>query len=72
MQQCLPDFSSHYNTLISCCGHLGLLEEAQVYLERRDKAFGFPLRAGVVRENLSRFAHVDVFVEGLLKAQVPE
>jgi adenylate cyclase len=68
----LPDFSSHYNTLISLCGHLGLLEEAQAYLQQRDKAFGFPLRAGVVRQNLSRFAHVDVFVEGLLKAQVPE
>jgi adenylate cyclase len=67
-----PDFSSHYNTLISCCGHLGLLEEAQTYLEQRDKVFGFPLQAGVVRQNLRQFAHVDVFVEGLQKAGVPE
>jgi adenylate cyclase len=67
-----PDFSSHYNTLISCCGHLGLLEEAQTYIEQRDKVFGFALNAGVIRQNLRQFAHVDVFVEGLQKAGVPE
>jgi adenylate cyclase len=67
-----PDFSSHYNTFISCCGLLGLLEEAQTYLEQRDKVFGFSLNAGVIRQNLRRFAHVDVFVGGLLKAGVPE
>ncbi|MET0527870.1 MAG: tetratricopeptide repeat protein, partial [Microvirga sp.] len=67
-----PDFGSHYNTLISCCGHLGLLEEAQMYVQQRSKIVGSPLHAGVVRQNLSRFAHVDVFVQGLLKAQVPE
>jgi adenylate cyclase len=30
------------------------------------------LRLGVLRENLSRFAHCDIFVEGLAKAGVPE
>ncbi|MGH7005004.1 MAG: tetratricopeptide repeat protein, partial [Alphaproteobacteria bacterium] len=26
------EYSGHYNTLISCCGHLGLLEEAKEYM----------------------------------------
>jgi hypothetical protein len=33
---------------------------------------GAPLRAGVVRRNLEAFARRDVFVEGLVKAGVPE
>jgi adenylate cyclase len=67
-----PDFIGHYNLLISCCGHLGLLEEAQVYLQERDKIAGSPYRVSMVRQGMSRFAHVDVFVEGLVKAHVPE
>lgn len=67
-----PDFVGHYSGLISCCGHLGLIDEAQMYLKHRDRIAGNPYRAGQSRRNLSRFAHVDVFVEGLLKAQVPE
>jgi adenylate cyclase len=67
-----PDFVGHYSGLISCCGHLGLIDEAQMYLKHRDRIAGNPYRAGQSRRNLSRFAHVDVFVEGLLKAQVLE
>jgi adenylate cyclase len=67
-----PDFIGHYAGLISCCGHLGLIEEAQMYLQQRDRITGTPYRASLSRKNLSRFAHADVFVEGLLKAQVPE
>ena len=65
------EFAGHYNTLISCCGHLGLRDEAAEWIVRRNRV-GPPLRAGVVRENLRDFAHRDVFVEGLVKAGVPE
>jgi hypothetical protein len=65
------EYSGHDNTLISCCGHLGLLEEAKEYIAVRNR-IGPRLRLGVLRENLSRFAHCDIFVEGLAKAGVPE
>lgn len=65
------DYPGHLNTLISCCGHLGLLEEAQEFIARRNRA-GPPVRLSVLRQNLGRFAHCDVFVEGLKKAGVPE
>ena len=67
-----PDFVGYYSNLISCCGHLGLLEEAQMYLQQRDKIAGFPYSVTMVRQNMSRFAHVDIYVEGLRKAGVPE
>jgi adenylate cyclase len=65
------EFAGHYNALISCCGHLGLLDEAAEVLARRN-AVGPPLRVSVSRENVRGFAHVDVFAEGLIKAGVPE
>ncbi|MFZ5780883.1 MAG: tetratricopeptide repeat protein [Pseudomonadota bacterium] len=65
------EFAGHYNTLISCCGHLGLQEEAAEWIARRNRV-GPPLRAAVLRRNLRNFAHGDIFVEGLLKAGVPE
>jgi len=65
------EFAGHYNTLISCCGHLGLGDEAGEWIERRNRV-GPPLRTGVLRRNLAPFAHCDVFVDGLLKAGVPE
>jgi adenylate cyclase len=68
----LPDLVSHYNPLISCCGHLGLMEEAQMYLQKRNSITGTTYRVSVVRQGMRRFAHGDVFVEGLLKANVPE
>jgi adenylate cyclase len=64
-------YSGHYNTLISCCGHLGLMDEAQEFIAVRNRV-GPPLRLSVLRRNLSRFAHCDVFVEGMKKAGVPE
>jgi adenylate cyclase len=64
-------YSGHYNTLISCCGHLGLMDEAQEFIAVRNRV-GPPLRLSVLRRNLSRFAHCEVFVEGLKKAGVPE
>lgn len=65
------EFAGHYNVLISCCGHLGLADEAAEFIARRNQV-GPPLHAGIVRYNLRAFAHRDVFVEGLLKAGVPE
>jgi adenylate cyclase len=65
------EYSGHYNTLISCCGHLGLMAEAQEYIARRN-AIGPPLRLSVLRENLKPFAHRETFIEGLRKAGVPE
>jgi adenylate cyclase len=65
------EYVGHYNTLISCCGHLGLLEEAREYLAVRNR-MDPPLRLAVLRENLKLFAHRDIFIEGLAKAGVPE
>lgn len=65
------EYSGHYNTLISCCGHLGLVEEAQEFIAARSRV-GPPLHLSILRQNLGKFAHCDVFVEGLKKAGVPE
>ena len=65
------EYSGHYNTLISCCGHLGRVAEAQDYIAARNR-MGPPIRVGLLRTNLAGFAHADVFVEGLVKAGVPE
>ena len=65
------EYSGHYNTLISCCGHLGLMDEAKEFIAARNRV-GPPLRVSVLRRNLAKFAHCEVFVEGLVKAGVPE
>jgi adenylate cyclase len=65
------EYAGHLNTLISCCGHLGLKEEAQEFIALRNRMEP-PLRLGLLRQNLRRFAHCEVFVEGLEKAGVPE
>jgi adenylate cyclase len=64
-------YPGHYNALISCCGHLGLMEEAKFFIEARNRV-GPPICANLLRRNLGGFAHCDVFVEGLVKAGVPE
>jgi adenylate cyclase len=46
------------------------MEEAHEFLAVRNR-LGPPLRLGFVRENLRKFAHCEVFVEGLRKAGVP-
>ena len=61
----------HYHTLISCCGHLGLAEEARLLIEARNR-MDPPVRVGALRRRLEGFAHREVFVEGLAKAGVPE
>lgn len=61
----------HHHTLISCCGHLGLAEEARLLIEARNR-MDPPVRVGALRRRLEGFAHREVFVEGLVKAGVPE
>jgi adenylate cyclase len=67
----MAEYTGHYNTLISACGHLGLLDEAREFIAARNR-LGKPVRLGVLRRNLAKFAHCEVFVEGLAKAGVPE
>ena len=61
------EYAGHYNTLISCCGHLGLSEEAEHFIEVRNQV-GPPIRVSVLRRNLAGFAHCGVFLEGVIKA----
>ncbi|WP_119417982.1 tetratricopeptide repeat protein [Desertibaculum subflavum] len=65
------EYAGHYNTLISCCGHLGLLGEAKEYIAARNRV-GPPLRLDVLRTNLAHFAHRDTFIEGLKMAGISE
>jgi TolB-like protein len=65
------EYFGPYNTLISCCGHLGLIEEAQDHIAARNR-MGPPIQVSVLRRNLAGFAHAEVFIEGLVKAGVPE
>ncbi len=64
-------YLGHHNTLISCCGHLGLKAEAAQAIAVRN-ALGPPITIGRLRRNLAGFAHAEVFIEGLVKAGVPE
>jgi adenylate cyclase len=66
-----PEFPGHYNALISCCGHLGLVEEAQGHLHHRNQ-IGPPITLSQLRYNLRHHAHCALFIEGLAKAGVPE
>ena len=65
------EYPGHYNTLISCCGHLGLIEEAKEFIAIRNRV-GPKLRIGALQMNMSTFAHRDVFIEGLRKAGISE
>jgi adenylate cyclase len=67
----LAEYVGHLNSLISCCGHLGLVEEAREFLAIRS-TMDPPLTCSTISVNLSKFAHCEVFVEGLRKAGVPE
>ena len=66
------NFSGHYNSLISCCGHLGLIEEAEGFIAAR-KRLGPPLSLSVLRQHIpAKFANRDILLEGMRKAGVPE
>jgi adenylate cyclase len=66
-----PEFPTHYALLISCCGHLGLREEAQTLLEHRN-TLGPPLTVSLNRRQLQKYATGPIIAEGLSKAGVPE
>jgi adenylate cyclase len=66
------NFSGHYNSLISCCGHLGLMEEAQGFIVARQR-LGPPLSLSVLRQHIpAKFANREILLEGMRKAGVPE
>jgi len=65
----LANFPGHYNTLISCCGHLGLMKEAQDFIAIRDR-MGPPLSLLGKYIN-DKFANKQLLLDGLLKAGVP-
>ena len=63
--------SGHLGTLASCLGHLGMLDEAKVVLARQDAMVsGLTLKR--LRARLGRFAHAEVYLEGLRRAGAPE
>ncbi|MET0605291.1 MAG: tetratricopeptide repeat protein, partial [Beijerinckiaceae bacterium] len=64
-------YTGQYYQLISCCGHLGLIDEAQELISD-SRRIGGPPRLSEVRQVLAKYAHCDVFVEGLRKAGAPE
>jgi adenylate cyclase len=66
-----PDLPSSYGLLISCCGHLGLVDEAQSLLVRRNE-LGPPLTVTLTRQQISRHALGSAITEGLAKAGLPE
>jgi TolB-like protein len=65
----LANFPGHYNTLISCCGHLGLMKEAQDFIAIRDR-MGPQLRLLGKYIN-DKFANKQLLLDGLIKAGVP-
>lgn len=66
-----PEFATHYALLISCCGHMGLREEAQTLLEHRN-TLGPRLKVSLNRSQLKKYATGPIIAEGLSKAGVPE
>jgi adenylate cyclase len=67
----LADYPGHYHSLISCCAHLGLHEEARAFLEIRNR-LGPPVRLSVLLRRLHGFGHSDVFLQGLAQAGMME
>jgi adenylate cyclase len=67
-----PEFPSQYTLLVSCCGHLGMIDEAMFYLTQRNKLDGPKLTVSLNRTQLRLYACGNVIAEGLAKAGVPE
>ncbi len=66
------EYMGHYNCLISCCGHLGLKDEAVALLKYRHERLGRFFTLKGAGAELVGFAHREVFLEGLRLAGVPE
>jgi adenylate cyclase len=65
------EYHGHVVALVSCCGHLGRLEEAKRLLEDRARRLAVPIALGRASTELAGYAHHDVFIEGLRLAGVP-
>ena len=65
-----PEVAWPSAALISCLGHLGLVEEAKPLLAHRN-TLGPPLTVNLIRAQMQRYPS-DVYLEGLAKAGVPE
>lgn len=66
-----PEFLGIWRLLASCCGHLGLQDEAKMAL-RRLEVMSPGLTLAATRNQLMPHAHRDIFVEGLRLAGLPE
>ncbi len=66
------EYMGHYNVLISCYGHLGMIDEAQALLSYRHARLNRPFTLRGAREALSGFAHAEIFIEGLRKTGMQE
>jgi adenylate cyclase len=66
------EYMGHYNALISCCGHLGLVDEARRLLDYRQSRLNKPMTLANAGRMLVGFAHRDVFMDGLRKAGVTD
>lgn len=66
------EYMGHVNGLISCCGHLGLRDEALSLIEFRKARTGINFTVSYARARLGAFAHCEVFLDGLAKAGLPE
>jgi adenylate cyclase len=66
------EYMGHHNALISCCGHLGLLDEAAQLLAYRADRLGHDWRLQDAAQDLQGYAHAGIFLAGLARAGVPE
>ena len=64
------EYMGHYNALISCCGHLGLLGEARRWLAFRERMLGRPFVLANAVAAMRGYAHAEVFLGGLARAGV--
>jgi adenylate cyclase len=67
-----PNVPTHFAPLISCYGHLGLLEQTEALLAHRNSFAAPPLTVSLVRNMLRNYAYGPLIAEGLIKAGVPE
>jgi TolB-like protein len=66
-----PGYMGYQTALISCCGHLGLLEEAARLREARFRVLGRHLTVAGAEAELRGFAHAPIFLDGLRLAGCP-
>jgi adenylate cyclase len=67
-----PNMPSPYAALISCYGHLGIVEHTEALLAHRKSFAVPPLTVSLVRNMLRNYAYGPLVAEGLIKAGIPE